>query len=57
MGEEEEALGCHLCVTLSLQNPAEEAKLENRTGLPGCCSLWRDGRHEIQQQVAEYGIF
>lgn len=37
MGEEEEALRHHPCVTLSLQNPAEEIKLENHTGLPGYC--------------------
>lgn len=57
MGEEEEALGHHPCVTLSLQNSAEEMKLENHTGLPGYCNLWMDGHHEVQQQVAEYGIF
>ena len=57
MGEEEEALGHRPCVALSLQNPAEEMKLENQTGLPGCCNLWMDGHHEAQQQVAEYGIF
>lgn len=48
MREEEEGLGHHPCVTLSLQNLAEEIKVENQTGLPGYCNLWTDGHHGVQ---------
>lgn len=54
---DEEALGHHPCATLSLQNPAEGIKLGSHTGVRSCCNLWMSSYHEVQWQVAEYGVF